>query len=62
MAERTTTLDELAWRACTIGCRNGPCLDCLLSARRMLLHLAAEGVITLPAARQILHSQPPRTA
>lgn len=48
------TLPELAWCACSLGCRSGPCADCYLVARRMLLRLTGAGVVPLDAAKRIV--------
>jgi hypothetical protein len=52
------TLHELAWCACPIGCHSGPCADCYLVARRMLLRLTGAGVVPLDATRRIVDHIP----
>lgn len=47
------TMHELAQAACPAACSYGPCAECYLAARRILLRLTGAGVVPLHAARQI---------
>ena len=48
------SLAELARCACPINCHSGPCAECYLVARRLLLRLTGAGVVPLDAARRIV--------